>query len=120
MQKRELIIREFVRDSNQTLDDIAFKFETSKEYVSAVLTEYSNIVVLSKPLWLVKQIKGEDWYLFDDTTERKVLVEDGDIVNKIDFTEYELFWMQTNYKLGVIPIKRRKNLQEKTWSKIFP
>lgn len=98
MEKRSKIIEYFLENPNQPLDKIGKEFNVRKSYVSSILTKAFNI---EKPLWFCLSLSMPNTgFLFDQHTERTVLLKHNEIINKSDFTEQELLWMLYNCGIG--------------------
>jgi len=99
---KNIIIKEWLRDSTQSLVEIAYRTDTHFTYVSEVLSCYAESLEQHRPLWLVPSfIYSGDYILFDGINEKRVIVWEKKIINPEEFTNYELTWLKSNLKIGI-------------------
>lgn len=98
--KKEQIIKDWLEDQKQTVDELALKYHSKKAFVSIAIDGYLEEISIRKNLYLTPSfIYEHDFILFDDRAERRVKTVKNKIQNPEDFSKYELLWMAENYRL---------------------
>lgn len=103
MEKRRLkILNYYLNNQTKSIKEIADYFDLDKSTISSVISEHVNNIRIYKEFGFCYSISFPEklGYFYDDISEREVILEDNEIINKSDFNEYELFWLKINYNLG--------------------
>ena len=81
---------------------MAEELYVNKSQVSQAISSYFESLNIGKEIGFCFSFSFPQnlGYIFDDYREREVLIEDNEILNKSDFTQYELMWLLENYGLG--------------------
>ena len=101
LKQEKLILSYYLKYPKLTIKAIAEDLDVERNTVSTILNEYIRDLILPKELFFCLSLVcgEEDGYLFDDFAERKVEIIQNNIINKSDFTQYELDWLKNNYNL---------------------
>ena len=102
MVRKEQIIKHYLKNQTKSLEELAEELDVNKSQVSQAVSSYFESLNIGKDIGFCFSFSFPQnlGYIFDDYREREVLIEDNEILNKSDFTEYELMWLLENYGLG--------------------
>ena len=102
MVRKEQIIKHYLKNQTKSLEELAEELDVNKSQVSQAVSSYFESLNIGKDIGFCFSFSSPQnlGYIFDDYREREVLIEDNEILNKSDFTEYELMWLLENYGLG--------------------
>ena len=102
MVRKEQIIKHYLKNQTKSLEELAEELDVNKSQVSQAVSSYFESLNIGKDIGFCFSFSFPQnlGYIFDDYREREVLIEDNEILNKSNFTEYELMWLLENYGLG--------------------
>ena len=102
MVRKEQIIKHYLKNQTKSLEELAEELDVNKSQVSQAVSSYFESLNIGKDIGFCFSFSFPQnlGYIFDDYREREVLIEDNEILNKSDFTQYELMWLLENYGLG--------------------
>lgn len=102
MVRKKDIIKHYLKNQTKSLEELAEELDVNKSQVSQAVSSYFESLNIGKDIGFCFSFSFPQnlGYIFDDYREREVLIEDNEILNKSDFTEYELMWLLENYGLG--------------------
>lgn len=94
--KQLKILKSYRENPNQTLKEISERLCISFGFVQSTIQKYQEYQKIDKKLYLVPSYKSPSvYFLFDDFSEREIIVDNGIVQNSDDFTEYELYWIES-------------------------
>ena len=102
MVRKEKIIKYYLKNQTKSLEGLSEELQVNKSQVSQAISSYFESLNIGKDIGFCFSFSFPQnlGYIFDDYREREVLIEDNEILNKSDFTQYELLWLLENYGLG--------------------
>jgi len=102
MVRKEQIIKHYLKNQTKSVKELADELDVNKSQVSQAVSSYFESLNIGKNIGFCFSFSFPQnlGYIFDDYREREVLIEDNEILNKSDFTQYELMWLLENYGLG--------------------
>lgn len=102
MIRKEHIIKHYLKNQTKSLEELSEELQVNKSQVSQAISSYFESLNVGKDIGFCFSLSFPQnlGYLIDDYREREVIIEDNEILNKSDFTQYELLWLLENYGLG--------------------
>ena len=102
MVRKKDIIKYYLNNQTKSVKELAEELYVNKSQVSQAISSYFESLNIGKEIGFCFSFSFPQnlGYIFDDYREREVLIEDNEILNKSDFTQYELMWLLENYGLG--------------------
>lgn len=102
MVRKKDIIKHYLKNQTKSLEELSEELDVNKSQVSQAVSSYFESLNIGKDIGFCFSFSFPQnlGYIFDDYREREVLIEDNEILNKSDFTQYELLWLLENYGLG--------------------
>lgn len=111
--KQLQILKSYRENPHQTLREIAESLCISFKFVQKTIDKYIEFQKIDKKLYLApSHIDSDVYFLFDNFSERRVVVNGGVVQNIDDFTEYEVHWIERQ-KLRNIAVKSEKKEKQK-------
>lgn len=91
--KKQFIIDEWLQDKNTNFE----QFELDNSYVWRVIEDYKRLISTTYEISCVKSLdlKGI-YYLFVDSEEKTLRIEENTIINCELLTDYEIRWLEVN------------------------
>ena len=95
--KKDFIIQEYIKNPNLDLTQLAEDNYIHHSHVMRTVSEFKESITKVYPIHCVNSLSEENTkYIFAKDTERKIIIKNNTITNKVVLTDYEKVWLQIN------------------------
>lgn len=98
--KKQFIIQKYIESQNIDPYKLAEDSYIHPNYVKRVIREFRELSSVIYPIFCENSLSEVGvYYLFVEGAEKKIQTKNNRVINKVDLTDYEKFWLQLNKRI---------------------
>ncbi len=95
--KKGFIINEYVKNPHIDLTKLAEDNNIDYSHVTRTIGEYKDMLTVKYPIFCEKSLSEDNiYYLFVAGEEKKIEVDENQVINDVALTDYEKVWLLIN------------------------